>query len=90
MKLDHTISEANLYDDVADIVDDSLIEKVWCDLDRKVPRDRVSCVVAEVALGFQDATVKPFLPILIHRRALERLRQEINEMASTDDHSLAE
>jgi len=98
MEIDHNIAEANLYDDdtnnvdavtnvydsVADIVDDSLIEKVWCDLDKQVPLDRVSCVVFEIALGFQDATVKTFLPILVHRRALERLQREINEMASTD------
>jgi hypothetical protein len=87
MKLDHSTTEANLYDIVADIVDDSLIEKVWCDLDRQVPRDRVSCVVFEVALGFQNATVKTFLPIIVHRRALERLRQEMNEPISTDGRS---
>jgi len=104
MEIDYSTAEANLYDDdannvdavanvydsVADIVDESLIEKVWCDLDRQVPRDRVSYVVAEVALKFQDATVKTFLPILVHRRALERLRQEINEMAPTGGRSLDE
>ena len=65
--------------------DDSLIEKVWCELGGQLPRERVSRVVTEVALRFQDARVKTFLPILIHRRTLERLNQELFEVDSADD-----
>jgi len=55
-------------------VDESLVEKVWRDLDEQLPREQVAHVVAEIALEFQDATVKTFLPILIHRQAMARLK----------------
>ena len=71
-------------------IDDSLVEKVWRELDGQLSHERVEYIVTEVALGFQDAAVKTFLPIFIHRRALERLRQEINEESATDGGSLDE
>ena len=55
-------------------VDPYLIEKVWRDLDGQLSREYVRRVVAEVARGFQDAKVKAFLPILIHREALKQLK----------------
>lgn len=82
-------SEMHPYD-VIDGIDDELVEAIWHELDQQIPRERVSCVVAEVALGFQHATVKTFLPILVHRQALERLRQELNTMNSSDDRLLVE
>ena len=84
--LHHRTTKALQYD-VVDRLDEALIEKVWYDLDWKLPRERVRCVVAEIALGFQDARVKSFLPIFIYRRALERLKQEINETNSPDGSS---
>jgi hypothetical protein len=81
VELHQSVAEAHPYD-VVDGVDDALIETIWHELDRQLPRERVGCVVAEVALGFQDATLKTFLPIFIHRRALGRLKQELYEMAS--------
>jgi hypothetical protein len=89
VELHQSVTEVHL-DEVIDGIDDVLIEAIWHDLERQLPRERVSCVVAEIALGFQDATVKTFLPILVHRRVLERLRQEINEMDSTDNRLLAD
>jgi hypothetical protein len=71
-------AEAHPYD-VVDGIDDVLVEAMWHELDQQLPRERVKCVVAEVALGFQHATVKTFLPILVHRHALERLRQELKQ-----------
>jgi len=76
--------------DVLEGVDDALIETLWHELDRRLPRERVGCVVAEVALGFQNASVKIYLPIFIHRRALDRLRQELNEMDFIDNGLLDE
>jgi len=89
VELHQSVVEAYLYD-VLDGVDDALIETIWHELDKRLPRERVGCVVAEVALGFQNASVKTFLPIFIHRRALERLRQELNEMDFTDNRLLDE
>ena len=60
-------------------IDDSIVEKVWQDLNEQLPREQVRRVVAEIALGFQDATVKAFVPILIHRQSVERLKSNLNE-----------
>ena len=86
VELHQSTTEAHL----DDVVDGMLIESIWHELDRQLPYARVRCVVTEVALGFQDATVKTFLPILVHRKALERLRQELNKMDSTDNYLLDE
>lgn len=73
-KLDRSEAEVNQHDTMNDI-DDALIDKVWRDLDRQLSREQVCRVVAEVALGYQNAKVKAFLPILIHREALEQLKE---------------
>ncbi|MCO6452898.1 MAG: hypothetical protein J5I90_19095 [Caldilineales bacterium] len=83
-KIDNSVVRANPYE-ISAGVDESIIEKVWRDLDRQVPREQISRVVDEVTLGFQDATVTAFLPILVHRRALEQLRQELEKMDSADE-----
>ncbi|MFN2235411.1 MAG: three-helix bundle dimerization domain-containing protein [Anaerolineales bacterium] len=89
MKLHQITAEANP-DDALNGFDVSLIETVWCELDKQLPRERVNCIVSEVARGFKNAAVKTFLPIFIHRRALERLRQELNETESTESRLLNE
>jgi hypothetical protein len=76
--------------DVLDGADDVLVEEIWRELDKLVPRERVRFVVAEIALGFQDVRVNTYLPIFIHRRALEQLKLEINEIVSKDSCSLVE
>ena len=86
-KTHQNIAEAYLYDEARGL-DDSFIEKVWCELIRQLPNGRVSRVVTEVALGFQNATVTAFLPILVHRRATERLNHELNELDSSDSRFL--
>lgn len=85
IELHQSFTEENPYD-FLDGVDNALIETIWHDLDKQLPRQRVSCVVAEVALGFQNATVKTFLPIFVHRLALDRLKQELNEITFIDGH----
>ena len=89
IELHQPTAEANPGDAINGI-DDSLVEQVWRELDGQLSHERVECIVTEVALGFQDAAVKTFLPIFIHRRALERLRREINEEAATNGGSLDE
>ena len=54
--------------------DNALVERVWRELEGQVARDRVSRVIAEVGIAYQDAQVQVFVPILIHRQALERLK----------------
>ena len=81
LELNQSLAEAHPYD-VVDGIDNVFVDAVWHELDRQLPRERVHCVVTEIALGFQHATVKTFLPILVRRLALERLRQENDEIVS--------
>jgi hypothetical protein len=55
--------------------DDSLIDDLWRDLDGQVSRQRIASAVGEIAASFETATVTAFIPIFIHRRALELLRR---------------
>ena len=57
-----------------DRVDDSLIERLWRDLDGQVSRQQIAGVVTEIAARFEKATVTALVPIFIHRRALEYLK----------------
>jgi hypothetical protein len=57
-----------------DYEDDALVETLWRDLNGQVPRQQIAVVVNQVAARFEDATVTAFVPIFIHRRALDRLR----------------
>lgn len=57
-----------------DGVDKSLVEKVWHALNKEVPREQVHRVVAQIALKYRDAPVQAFVPILIHRQAIDQLR----------------
>ena len=82
--LHQSVTETHPYE-VVDGIDDVLVEAIWHELDRQLPLKRVRCVVAEIALGFQDATVKTFLPIFVRRSALEQLRQEIRGIVSKDN-----
>lgn len=57
-----------------DWVDQSLVEKVWHDLNQAVSREQVHHVVANIALQYRDAPVQAFVPILVHRQAIDQLR----------------
>ena len=58
---------------------DSIIDKVWQDLDRQLSREQIGRTVTEISLEYQDATVKAFVPIFIHREAVERLKRQLTE-----------
>lgn len=57
-----------------DYVDDSLVEKLWHDLDGQVSRQQIAGAVTEIAARFEKATVTAFVPIFMHRQALEQLK----------------
>lgn len=59
---------------VMNSVDDSLVEKLWHELDGQVSRQQIAGAVTDTAAGFEKATVTTFVPIFIHREALERLK----------------
>ncbi len=61
---------------------DSIIEKVWQDLDGQLSREQIGQTVTEIALEYRDATVQAFVPIFIHRQAVERFKRQLNEKES--------
>ena len=60
-------------------IDEHLVETVWQDLDKQVSREQIRRVVAEISLEFQDATVTAFVPIFVHRRAVDQLQKQLDE-----------
>ena len=78
MKLQQIAVETNR-DGAMNGLDDSLVEKIWHDLDGQVSREQVGQVVAEVADGFQNVSIKAFVPIFVHKLALERLKRLRND-----------
>lgn len=60
--------------DVSYFVNDTLIEKIWCDLDKQITRKQIRQAALEVAADFRSATITTFIPIFIHRRTVEKLR----------------
>jgi hypothetical protein len=57
-----------------DYIDDSLVEKLWRDLDGQVSRQLIAGTITAIATGFEKATVTAFVPIFIRRQALEQLK----------------
>ena len=78
MQLHQPTVETN-QDSVMSGVDDALVEKLWQDLDEQLSREQIGRVVDQIAGEFQDATVKVFIPILIHRLALEQLKKQLDD-----------
>jgi hypothetical protein len=67
---------------MTDYVDDSLVEKLWQDLEGRVPRQQIVQAATEIAAGFESAGVTTFVPIFVHRRALERLKGGLGHESS--------
>ena len=66
----------------------SIIEKVWQDLDGQLSHEQIGRAVAAIALEFQDAAVKAFVPIFIHREAVARLKSELYENSLSENGKL--
>ena len=58
---------------------DSIIDKVWQELDRQLPREDIGRTVTEISLEYQDAKVKAFVPMFVYRQAVERLKRQLTE-----------
>ena len=58
-------------------VDNALIESVWKVLDGRVDREHIRQAILEVEAGYQNASVKAFIPIFVRREVLERLSGNI-------------
>ena len=58
-------------------VDNALIESIWKALDGRVDREHIRQAILEVEAGYQNASVKAFIPIFVRREVLERLSGNI-------------
>lgn len=58
---------------------DLIIDKVWQELDRQLPRETIGRTVTEISLAYQDAKVQAFVPMFVYRQAVERLKRQLNE-----------
>ena len=61
---------------------DSIIDKVWQDLDGQLSREQISRTVTEISLEYQNARVKAFVPIFVHRQAVEQLKRQLKAKRS--------
>lgn len=67
------ISTETIAGDASDYVDDLLIERIWCDLGKRMPQEHIRQVALEVAAEFREAKVTTFVPIFVRRLTLKRL-----------------
>ena len=54
--------------------DEALVDLIWHDLGGQILVDQIRQTALEIAAEYQDATVTAYIPILIWRQVLERLR----------------
>lgn len=65
-------TEAN--DEANTFLSDELIQEIWVSLAGEVTREHIYQIATEVASEYKDAKVTTFLPVLIRRQTLERLK----------------
>ena len=53
------------------------VEQIWKDMDGVFARATIEQVVSEAALRFEAARIKTFIPIIVHRETVNRLKLEL-------------
>lgn len=76
-QLDSVVAEGE--GDMDNELDDALIEQIWRDLSGQVSRLKIRQVATDVAVMFQDAKVRTFVPIFIRRTTCEQLRAWLDD-----------
>ena len=76
-RLDSVVAEGD--SDMAQELDDALVEQIWGDLNGQVSRPMIRQVATDVAAMFQDAKVRTFVPIFIRRTTCEQLRAWLDD-----------
>ncbi len=56
-------------------LDETLIEKMWQELDEQVTREQIRLTATQVAAQFEDATVTTFIPVFVYRETYEKLKK---------------
>lgn len=54
---------------------DVLVERVWLDLEGKVPRSTIEPAVSEILSKYENAKVKQYLPLIVQRQAKQLLQK---------------
>jgi hypothetical protein len=62
---------------------DKLVEEIWCELEGQVAKPLIYQVATEVAGAFEQAKVRAYVPILVRRYTLERLRTRLKQERKT-------
>ncbi|MEA3439917.1 MAG: hypothetical protein U9R58_06510 [Chloroflexota bacterium] len=57
-----------------------LLERIWNHLGGTVSRSTIRQVLAEVLPNYESARVQTFIPILVHKETVERLRAGLAEI----------
>ena len=64
---------------------DELIDQIWQDLHRLIPRRRVAQVARQVAAGFADAKVAAYVPLFVRRDTCKWLLHEATAAATDQE-----
>lgn len=69
--------QSGLSHEISEWDTETLTELIWTEMRGTVPRPLIRQVLAEVKPKFEDARIKTFVPIFIHRQAITQLRAEL-------------
>ena len=58
---------------------EKFIKEIWVHLAGQIPREHICQIATEVASEYQDVKITTFLPIVIRRHTLERLKATSQE-----------
>ena len=59
---------------------ETLLERIWNYLGGTVSRSTIRQVLAEVTPNYESARIKTFVPILVHKETVNRLRAGLAEI----------
>ena len=62
------------HNDTLDWDKEGTVEQIWKDMDGMFARVTIEQVASEVALRFEAARIKTFIPIFVRRETVERLK----------------
>jgi hypothetical protein len=74
MNTDEYVAEADTPGKIG-AVDDSLVEELWHELDGRVSHEQIRRLVTEIAAEYRDAAVQAFVPIFVHRKVLDQMKE---------------
>jgi len=69
-------------DDTLDWFSERTVEQIWKALDGKVARSVIEQVISEIALKYVEARIKTFIPILVQKEAVARLKTGLSNTPS--------